>query len=453
MTLAVWGFDVTANKKYLLAGVALLIAGAYTAGASAQVTGSLNAAQQASSSSFARDRNVSVRQRPREGYEALGIRVGTFMAWPKIAASIESNDNIYAASVGERDDIVWRIEPELQLNSTWSRHALSAYARGSINRYADYDSENSEDWTVGADGRIDLLRTAYLAGGANFASQTEPRTSASSPGLTAEPIEYDTNGFYAMGVTEFNRLRLSARYDWTKWDYSDGRTVAGAVVDQDDRDREISILTGRAEYAVSPDTSIFVEASTNTRDYRLRPALPAINRDSDGYMVLAGANFDLSNVMRGEIGLGYLKQRYDDARLEDNDGFGARAQVEWFPSELTTITVAGSRTIEESGIPGTAGYLSTNLSARVDHELMRNVIISAGVNRGTDEYSGRNIAAARAFDREDTRTGLELSGTYLFNRNLGLTVGYNHTNQETSGRDAPGDFTVNRIGAKLTLQY
>lgn len=55
-----WGFDVTANKKYLLASVALLVAADFAVGASAQVTSGVAGASATSSGSFRRDRNISV---------------------------------------------------------------------------------------------------------------------------------------------------------------------------------------------------------------------------------------------------------------------------------------------------------------------------------------------------------------------------------------------------------
>ncbi len=74
--------------------------------------------------------------------------------------------------------------------------------------------------------------------------------------------------------------------------------------------------------------------------------------------------------MRGEISAGYIQQDFDEVAFKDTDGFAARAQLEWFPTELTTVTVAGGRSIEDSATPGVGGLLSSNLSVGVDHELL-----------------------------------------------------------------------------------
>ncbi|MBL7599222.1 outer membrane beta-barrel protein, partial [Escherichia coli] len=85
------------------------------------------------------------------------------------------------------------------------------------------------------------------------------------------------------------------------------------------------------------------------------------NRDSSGYEALVGVNFEVGAVARGELAVGYISQEYDSAAFSNIDGFGARAQVQWFPTELTTFTVTGSRTIEDSGIVGSGGYLSNGV--------------------------------------------------------------------------------------------
>ncbi|MBZ4302578.1 outer membrane beta-barrel protein, partial [Streptococcus pneumoniae] len=64
------------------------------------------------------------------------------------------------------------------------------------------------------------------------------------------------------------RLRLSADAAVLRYDYRDGLSDAGAVIEQDDRDRTVARLTGRADYALSPATALFVQVACDDRDYR-----------------------------------------------------------------------------------------------------------------------------------------------------------------------------------------
>lgn len=443
---------MTARKQTLLAGMTLCVFMAGGAASAQSLKGALNQGENQTPSQFARDRNISVSERTHPGYEALGVREGAFMLWPKLTVSTEYNDNIFATNSGQIADGVSHITPEIDLSSTWSRHSLQAYARGTFNEYWQNSNQNTDDFAVGAKGQLDVLRSAILTGGADYSRLTEPRTSASSAG-NAFPIQYDMTSLYAAGAKEFNRLRISGRVDWQHYKYID-RT---GNFPQDDRNRDVTLGMVRADYAVSPDTALFVEVAGNDRNYKLSaspiingaPEFPAfINRDSHGVQVLAGANFELAALVRGELGIGYLKQDYHDSRFSGVSGLGARAQVEWFPTELTTVTLNASRTIEDAGLAGASSYLSTNAGVKVDHELLRNIIVSANAAYGKDNYRG--------ISRDDTRYTAGLGGTYLFNRNLGLTVGYSYYKQNSSGSDASvasGKFAINKIAATITLQY
>lgn len=210
-------------------GSALAGSIAFAAPAAAQSSG-LRTAQDATVDLFARDRSIPVRQRPRPEYEALGLPLGAFTAFPKLEAGLESNNNIYATSSGEISDEIWRVRPEVSLASNWPRHSLSAYARASLNRYQDYDTENSNDWSTGAATQLDFARRTTLALGADFARAAEPRSSSSTPTAAAEPIEFDTRSAYVGGASTGGRMRLSARADWKAFDYKDGLDVLGGLI-------------------------------------------------------------------------------------------------------------------------------------------------------------------------------------------------------------------------------
>lgn len=438
-------FFLTANKQVLLAGVVLALA-ADASHALAQESVRSDAAAEAYSN-FKRDRNVSVRQRPHPGYEAQGLRAGSFLVWPKLNTTVEYNSNVFVIGTPRESDTVWHVSPEVDVTSNWSRHAIDAYARSTINRFSDFSTENTTDYAVGANGRLDVLRDAQINGGVDWSRLTEPRTSPSSLGQ-ARPLQYEMSSAYVSGAREFNRLRVSGRFDARNYLYLNRTGNAP----QHDRDRLMTIVTGRADYAVSPDTALFVQVAGNKRNYRLEgtPSVLAAypffqDRDSNGVEALVGTNFELSALIRGEVGVGYLKQSYDAPGAKDVSGLGARAQVEWFPTQLTTVTFTGSRTIEDAAIAGSSGYISSNIGAQIDHELLRNVVVSANAGYGNDDYRG--------IDRKDKRLVAGVSATYLLNRSVGVTVGYNHFKENSTGLSGSGRFTVDKVGATLTLQY
>ncbi|WP_354067899.1 outer membrane beta-barrel protein [Caulobacter sp. 1776] len=395
-------------------------------------------------SNFKRDKNVSVRQRPRPDYEATGQKAGGFTLYPRVTVDLEHNDNIYAVATGKTDDNIWRVKPELAVRSDWSRHALGFFAGGNLIRYADHSSENAEEYTLSANGRIDIERGSNITGSVQTQHLVEPRTSPTSPAAAGEPVEYDLNQGSIALTKEFNRLRLVGRVEDRDYNYDDVRNIAGTgVVDQDFRDRNELTYGGKAEYAVSPDTALYLAASGNKKSYDTNVVTQ--NRDSDGYVLGVGANFDVSELVRGDIQVGYMKQSYDNVLFKDISGFNAAGRVEWFPTQLTTIGLNGSRSIEESTAPGSQGYISNNLGASIDHELMRNVLLSAAYSHGKDNYKG--------IDRDDKRDNFSATATYLLNRRVGLFLTYNYLKQDSSGATKGASFKDNKLIASVALQF
>ena len=403
------------------------------------------ASAQSDASSFKRDKHTSVRQRPRPDYEAAGVRLGAFIAYPRLTVDVERDDNIYAVAADETSDTIWRVKPEIALRSDWSRHSLSAFASSSINRYSDNGTEDNEEYTLGLNGKLDVVRGSFISGGLQYQKLTEPRSAPTSPVAALAPIQYELVTAALTGVKEFNRLRLTGDLSSKSYDYEDGRNAAGEL-DQDFRDRDQYRYGVKADYAVSPDTAFYVSLTGDSRRYDTDSA-----RDSDGYILSAGVDFELAQAVCGQIDAGYMKQTYDNfvtstgRRVDDISGLSTKTKVEWFPTELTTVTFNATRNIDESVVANSQGFVSTTGSVAVDHELLRNVLLSGQANFGSDDYEG--------IDREDKRSGAKASVSYLMNRRVGVFLTYTYLKQKSEGANAARSFTDNKLAASLALQF
>ncbi|SFJ40514.1 outer membrane beta-barrel protein [Caulobacter sp. UNC279MFTsu5.1] len=404
----------------------------------------LDSAQARTTDLFARDRSVAVLERPHPEYEAIGATVGTFSLFPRLQLDNENSDNVFAVETGPVSDWAFHARPSATLNSNWSRHQLNAYVRGDFIRNEKYHTENANNWSIGGTGRVDVLREFNLALGADYIKAIEPRTASNTAVSARDPIKYDQAQAYLSTSRIVGRTKLTVRADVQSYNYKDGFDLNGNVIDQDARDRINSSLQGRADYAVSPATAVFVAVTGNKRNYDTG-TVATPTRDSNGYELLTGVNFELGAVVRGEVAVGYLSQSFDNAAYGDIHGFGSRTRLEWFPTELTTITATASRGIEDAGVVGAGGYLSTNLGLSIDHELLRNVILSASAKRVDDDYNG--------IDRNDDRTEFALGGNYLVNRNLGVTLRYYRTKQSSDGTSSGPNYTANRVTLSLTTQF
>jgi hypothetical protein len=394
---------------------------------------------------FARDRDLGVLDRPRPEYDALGVPVSTFLMYPKLNVITGYNDNIFASQTGVQGAGFVQLQPSIGLKSQWSQNELDFVSHASINRYFDKGSENSEDYGGGLNGRLDVLSDTKLTGGASYDLETEPREAETALRNTVNPVQFGIWQAQASGSHQFNRLQISLSGTWDSFSYLDGRDpVTGGLVDEHYRNVQDYGETLRADYALSPDTALFVSGNINQHVYSVQPPLVPMSFDSHGVEVLGGVNFQITSLVSGEVGIGYYQEDFPHVANQNLDGFAIHGSVQWFPTDLTTVTLKVNRFVQDSAIQTSAGYVDTGAVASVDHELRYNVILSGMFSYNHDDYQG--------VDRADDRWGAGVGVKYLFTREVGLGLNFNHDSQVSSGANRFINFDINRVMLNLVLQ-
>ncbi len=384
-------------------------------------------------------RNVSVRDRVRPGYDAVGVRAGAFTVFPSASVKGTYSDNIYATDTNTESDFITTLGARVSAVSTWSRHSLNLRAGLAQQLYADNNDEDRLDWDAGADGRIDITRDTNVSAGLSYAQLHEDRGSPNAIGLAAEPTEYSLFQANVALSHRFNRVTSRIGATYADYDYDTVPLTGGGVLNQDFRDREEYTQFLRLGYDVSPDTNVYLQGTLNQRKYDQKPPAVPLNRDSDGYSVVAGADFRLTNLAQGGLYVGYQSQDYDDPALPQIDGMAFGASVDWFVTPLTTVRFEAASTIEETIAAGASGYTDNSVGLRIDHELMRNVILGGRASFANNDYEGIN--------RSDDVTRAGLSVDYLLNRNFSLRLGYDYTDRDSNVLGL--DYTRNEVGLTL----
>lgn len=393
---------------------------------------------------FARDRNLSVRERPKPELDPIGVRVGGFRLDPEVEVGYAWTDNVYASETNEESDESLVARAAARLSSQWRRHGVEASAAVATRNGREVGAQDGTDVALAAAGRLDLGRSSFLRADVRAAEERESRVDFAPREALAEPVEVRSA---AAGVTAglvLNRLRTIARIEQADFEFEDARTRDGGLLLQRDRSRSTTAAELRVEYALSPAAAAFVSAGYRKQDYDLEAPEAAFDRDSDGWRGLVGANFDLTRLVRGEIAAGFQSIAYEDPRLAETEGFSASAAADWFVSPVVTIAVNAAREIVESNESAASGISRTLLGARGDWEARRNVIVSAGAAYVDDEYE--NI------DRNDQRWRLNGAVEYQLNRAIALVGAYERFQEESEGAQRGAAFEVNRVTVSLRLR-
>jgi hypothetical protein len=393
---------------------------------------------------YDRGKNTSVLQRERPEYQAQGVRAGSFLVYPKLELGAGFTDNAYQVDNNKDGDVYALIAPSIAANSNWSTNELNLNAGARLRRFASETPRNETNYNLDVSGRLDATRSLTFNTLLRTARSTEARSSAASPQDAAEAIQYQQTTASVGSAFAGARVRGQVAVSVDNFNFSDVRAFSGATISQQGRDQTLLRTTARGEYAVSPDTSLFLQAGYTDTSYR-RPLSTGIsNRDSKEINVIGGASFDLSALIRGGIGIGYIDRRYQAPIYRDISGLSAEARVEYFPTQLTTVGFNIRRTVQDSFFGNSSGFFATAAALRVDHELLRNLLLNAQVGYEQDDFVNQ--------DSKSKVVRYSVGGRYLLNRDFGFGLVVGRDNRSARGTVGLQAFDETRALLSLVLQ-
>jgi hypothetical protein len=382
------------------------------------------------------DPNVPVTGRPRPDYDPLGIRAGGFLIYPSTTVNGTYNDNIFATDSNEEDDFIFTFSPQIAVRSNFPRHSLNFTVQSDVGRYVDHTDENFWDYGGGVTGRLDITRSNRLTAGASVGRDHEERDNPEDPGadVTREPVEYY---FYTGSLgfeQDFNRFNVGLLGTFDRRDYNEEEED----VNEDERDRNLYGARLRTGYFISPRINAFVQGGYVREQ---RDASNRSGRDNNVYSAGVGTAIDFTGLLFGEAFVGWSLQEFDDSQFDSENGLNYGVNLTWNPTQLTSLRLFGAGGFEPSDVG--SSNLSSEIGLRVDHELLRNVLIGGRVVYTRDNFQGGGTGTNNRID-----VGPDI--TYLINRHFSVGAGYTFTNQDSDEND--DQFTRNLITLRLTAQ-
>lgn len=399
------------------------------------------------------ERGRGVAERPRPEFDPIGVPLGGFLLFPSLAVTGEYNSNIFSTDSNEVDDFIFHIQPTLDLVSQWNRHAARMFFTGDFAFFTDNSSEDYQDYSTGISGRYDIAGDAtrqdtFVRGGFTFRRAHEERGSPDDL-FGDEPTLYRVWSPTLGVFNRWNRVAVSVDGTVNRIDFDDIKRPRGLVgpvfgsLNNDDRDRYEYIVAAQTSYQIQPEYDAYVRFTYNNRDYDNRFDDFGFERSSDGFEIVGGVKLDLTGLLFADVFAGYRTQDYDDSRLKTIDGPTFGLGVTWNATQLTTARLNVLRTVEETTLTGSSGYFATSLQGTVDHELLRNLILSANAGYQQNDYEG--------ISREDDIFRAGVSGRYLLNRNFYLSLGYRYEMRDSNvaGQDYDRNTVLLRLQGQL----
>jgi hypothetical protein len=354
---------------------------------------------------------ITVLDRPHPELEPLGIQAGSMMLFPALTTSIGYTSNVYGSTTGAVAGGFATEKPEVALISQWSRNFLEFIGSGDIKRYFDQPARNETGYDIRADGRLDFGTGDNIVGLVHRKRGYEEQYSGTFPQNSAGAIGFNQTDATVRGTLELNRLRLIGSGRINDLVFSPSRTLSNQLLDERYRNRTEYHAAVRMEYAFNPDIAAFTEASFVRSDYRIALAGQPL-RNNNATRFLVGGNFDFGRLVRGTIGVGYEKHEYDLSFYLPIRGIAFDAQLQWLPTDLTTVNFQATRKVEDAINANSPGYFASLAQLRIDHELLRYVQLFAETTYERDSFV--------AITRRDRQYSFHAGATYSVGRHFKL---------------------------------
>jgi hypothetical protein len=375
-------------------------------------------------------------------YAPLGIRAGAFRIFPATTVSLNYDDNVNATKDNTRDDFVAVVGPSVAVQSDFSRHAVGFNVFSTVGRYFQETKEDYWDFGINGGGRLDITRDNNLQGGFSVARLHDARDDPEDDASVEEsrrPVRYMNYETSLAYNHLFNRVtfRLTGQFD--RNDYRQGAGTANQ------NDRDINTYTGalRVGYNVSPRINTFVEGVGFAQRRDVHRDEDGFERDSNGWAARGGVDVNFTDLLFGEAFAGYITEYYDDSAFDTSSGVNYGINLTWLPTQLTTVTATGASGFQPTTNEDSSSNLQTTIGLRVDHELLRNVLIGVEGGYQRDDFENTN--------QTDNTFNAGTDVSYLINRHFSVGAAYGFTTRNSDDEEEEFDRNIFSLRVRAQL--
>jgi hypothetical protein len=341
--------------------------------------------------------------RPMGEMQGRAIRIEPFTIRAGIQTGVGYNDNVRLSSADKSSSMFLTVSPSIAvgLDGAAQRYYLvyrgnyGAYASSSADDYAEHNIALSaaNEWS----SRLrTLLRYEFLRG-------HNPRGSTESTLTEAEIWHVNAlRGSISYGAPGAPG-RLEGRAAYVNRKYVDNRAVTAG------RDHEQFDTSGSFYWRIAPKTQALTEIRRSDISHELDPSL-----DSTEMRYLVGARWEATAKTTGEMRAGYLARDFAAAGRPDFTALTYELNAAWVPLTYSAVTLAATRTTNESLEAGSTFVVDHLGSVSWTHGWSDRIRSIATYLYGQQDHEG--------LGRTDTIHAFGLKVTYAFQRRMRFGV-------------------------------
>lgn len=411
----------------LLYGATIVLSLAWEGGASAQV---IDQYLNAGIPGYDTQAGVTVTSRSRPEYNSTGVKLGNFVVSPSLEESFGYDDNVTGRSRGAGSALV-QTNAAVGLAGGWSDTKFGAGLTLDNHGYLSETNQSFTNWSAALGGSHEFGRDQLSIGYTHLNLNQTPRD-LDVPGLD-QSIAYRVDDLRANYHIDLGHIFIQPGLDVSYYSFDNGR-AGGQTYLQNYRDRVVLSpeLVGSYEFATRRRVVVILRDTQSDFDH----APPGAGRQNfNDVSALAGISYDADGIVSFRLLAGYEHRSFASSQYRTISAPIVEGSVSWTPTGLTTITGTAARYIEDSAAEATTGFTETALKLQADHELFRNVILSAHASFFIDDYTSNRGSNGGS---QDYFTG-GVGASYALTRRLRLGADYTYSTRHASGAGAPVD--------------
>ena len=417
---------MTRRPPCLTAATALLVI-AFTSAASCQV---IDQYLDADVPGYDTAAGVTVASRQHPGYDPQGVRVGSFLLTPVLSESAGYDDNV-TGTARARGSAVIETNASVGAAGGWSGTTIVASLNVDDFEYPEESRQSFTNFTAAAGISHDFGQdTLYV--GATHLNLSQTSRDLNVPNLDSSAA-FRVDDVRANYKIDLGRALVQPGVDVSYYNFDNG-SVDGTPYLQSYRDRVVvsPSITGSYEFATRRRVVVVLRDTQSDFD-TAPPGQPRQNFND--VSVLAGLAYDADGIIVFRLLGGYEERSFASSLYSAIQAPILEGKVTWTPTGLDTVTATAARYIEDSAAEATTGYTETALKLNLDHELLRNVIVSLHGAAYLDNYDHSQTSAGGS---QSFYTG-GVGASWLLDRNIRLAADYTYSsrNSNNNGQASP----------------
>ena len=374
-------------------------------------------------------------------FAPLGTSIGSFILYTAVEADGDYNSNIFASPepVG---DTALEVRPSVRLASNWNWHALELRASGDLSFHDRFSSEDDRAYLAEALGRLDITSRTNIQALVAHEEAQESRSAINASSAGTRPDIVVNRERLALNH-RFNRLSVQLRGSVIDTRY--GTNIFNGVAQSNaDRDFTLYDQAVRPKWEFSPYLFVFSDIAINQRIYDIPAFTDNLIRSSKGERYRVGVSFgEVSEILRGEVSLGYGRQTPDNHELEVIDGLLIDANLSWRATPLTTVLFTAASEVAETTTADSGGVMDRQYAVEARHNFSTRLVGIAGLAFMTRDFVGAGINEGQL----TAAAGAE----YYLSREAVLFSRYQHTAFDSSQPNS--SYTVEEVQVGVRLRH